>query len=134
MADMQDAVQSAKDVITSPIPTPPGLKEEAAATDLQNRLNWGEPALTIIDVRSHEAFNHERIMGALNIPASELVRQAQANLETVRDIYLYSESDENTAQVAGHLREAGFKNVAELKGGLPAWKAIQGPTEGVGSA
>jgi 3-mercaptopyruvate sulfurtransferase SseA len=29
------------------------------------------------------------------------------------------------------LRSAGFVHVSELKGGLAAWKAVGGPTEGI---
>ena len=33
--------------------------------------------------------------------------------------------------VAQQLRSVGFEHISELKGGLPAWKAIGGPTEGI---
>ncbi|MGC9504124.1 rhodanese-like domain-containing protein [Baaleninema sp.] len=114
----------------SNVPTPAPFEAEATADELQSRLNWGEPALTIIDVRDRNSFNKESIRGALSIPMSELVSEAQANFETMRDIYVYGNDDEETRLAATSLREAGFDRVAELKGGLNGWKAIAAPVEG----
>lgn len=109
---------------------PRTLKAQSTVFDLQERLNWGEPSLTIIDIRSREAFNASRIMGAIPIPADELVERISATLESERDIYVYGETDEQTAEAANKLREAGYENVAELNGGLAAWKAANGSVEG----
>jgi rhodanese-related sulfurtransferase len=111
------------------IPTP--VQPTSRVADLNNRLNWGEPALTIIDVRSRDAFNYAHIMGAISFPMSTLVNRAQASLELTRDIYVYGETDEETAAAANALREAGFTSVSELKGGLAAWKSARYQTEGV---
>jgi rhodanese-related sulfurtransferase len=40
---------------------------------LKERLDWGEPALTIIDVRDRDAFNISHICGAISLPLNELV-------------------------------------------------------------
>ncbi|MGK7934063.1 MAG: rhodanese-like domain-containing protein [Microcystaceae cyanobacterium] len=112
------------------IPIPPSIKAQSTVQDLNSRLNWGEPALTIIDVRSRNAFNVSHIMGAVSLPLTELVSSALVSLELVRDIYIYGETDEVTAEAASLLREAGYLNVAELKGGLPAWKARGFAVEG----
>ncbi len=127
---LQDTVQSVKKSLTAPLSTPPELTSCASASDLSNRLNWGEPALTIIDVRDRHAFDQERITGAVNIPMAQLVEQAQAHLEVSRDIYIYSDSNDETAQAAQSLRSAGFERVAELDGGLSGWKAINAALEG----
>ncbi|KAM3102736.1 rhodanese-like domain-containing protein [Phormidesmis sp. 146-12] len=130
MKNPQDLIKDAKDALPNVTPTPPDLKKESSVHDLKSRLEWGEPALTILDVRSREAFNDSKIMGAMNFPLSELVDMAQKNLESKRDIYVYGNSAEETSQAAQMLREAGFKSVAEIKGGLAQWRAIGGPTEG----
>ncbi|MGK7946567.1 MAG: rhodanese-like domain-containing protein [Microcystaceae cyanobacterium] len=111
-------------------PIPPTIKTKSTVQDLNSRLNWGEPALTIIDVRSRDAFNVSHITGAVSLPIAELVSSALINLELVRDIYVYGETDEVTAEAATLLREAGYLNVAELKGGLAAWKARGFAVEG----
>jgi rhodanese-related sulfurtransferase len=81
---------------------------------LKNRLDWGEPALTIIDVRDRPAFNASHIMGAIAMPIAELVSRAQASLEFVRDIYVYGESEEQTIEAAEQLRNVGYQHIAEL--------------------
>jgi rhodanese-related sulfurtransferase len=111
-------------------PIPQSLKAESTVFDLKKRLDWGEPALTIIDIRSREAFNASRITGAVSMPLGELVVQATVSLEADRDIYVYGETDAQAAEAATQLRNAGFENVAELKGGLAAWKAANAPVEG----
>jgi rhodanese-related sulfurtransferase len=109
---------------------PQPLKTKVRPQDLKERLDWGEPALTIIDVRSRDAFNISHIMGAISMPLNELVDRALMSLELVRDIYVYGSDDQETAQAAALLKEAGYENVAELTGGLAAWKAVGYPIDG----
>ena len=100
------------------------------AVDLKNRLSWGEPALTILDLRDRTAYNQSRILGALSVSMEGLVAFAQANLEPTRDIYVYGATDEESAAAAAALRDADFVSVSELQGGLPAWQASGYEVEG----
>lgn len=127
---IDDLIKNAKEALPNATPTPPGLKTESSVHDLKSRLEWGEPALTILDVRPREVFNDSHIMGAMAFPLTDLVTLAKSSLEFERDIYIYGASEQETAQAAAMLREAGFSAVAELKGGLSEWKAIGGSTEG----
>jgi rhodanese-related sulfurtransferase len=126
-----DAIKNAKDALPNVTPTPPGLKQDSSVHDLKSRLEWGEPALTILDVRPREAYNDSHILGSMEFPLDQLVDLAKNNFEAQRDIYVYGANDAETSEAATKLRQAGFRNVAELKGGLAAWKAIAGPTEGI---
>lgn len=131
MKTIPDQISEAKDKLPNITPPAPPFKEIASAHDLKGRLDWGEPGLTILDVRDRESFNKSHITGAMAMPLNEdLVARAQSSLEYKRDIYVYGESDEQTAEAASILRQAGFRNVAQLQGGIPAWKAIQGPIDG----
>jgi rhodanese-related sulfurtransferase len=112
-------------------PPQPPIEPQSNAHELKSRLEWGEPAFTIVDVRSRDAYNDGHILGSMPMPMDELVERAKSTLALSRDIYLYGETDGETAQAAQQLRGAGFEHIAELKGGLPAWKAIGGPTEGI---
>ena len=130
-----DQVVAAKSTVTTPLPTPPGItSSQAAAQELLQRLNWGEPALTIIDVRSRSAFNDERIQGAVPFPMGQLPKAAEANLEYSRDIYIYGDSDDESAEAVERLRQAGYRHVALIQGGLSAWKSINGSTEGISAS
>lgn len=125
-----DQVQAAKSAVTQPLPTPPGMSgSQATADELLKRLNWGEPALTIIDARSRESFNAERITGSMS--RDQLSEAITASLEPQRDIYVYGDGGDQATEVINQLRQAGYQKVALLQGGLSAWKAIGGPTEGV---
>lgn len=132
MTNLSDQIESAKETITDPLPTPPDMQgQQAEPQELLQRLNWGEPALTIIDTRDREAFNQERITGALPMSKEHLPDAVLPELEYSRDIYLYGDTAESTTEAANQLRQAGYQKVAEIRGGLSAWKDIGGPTEGV---
>ncbi|MCT7971799.1 rhodanese-like domain-containing protein [Laspinema olomoucense] len=133
MANLADNIEHIKESLPNITPTPPDLKPQVTPAELKSRLEWGEPGLTIIDVRERESFNYERITGAVAMPMEMLADTASSSLEFKRDIYLYGDTDEQTKQAASELRSRGFMNVAEIKGSLPAWKAIGGPTEGIAS-
>lgn len=113
------------------IPIPEAIQEKSPVSALKKRLDWGEPALTIVDVRDRSAFNTKHIMGAITMPMAVLVESARANFEFIRDIYVYSEVEEETAEAAARLRDAGFQHVAELVGGLTAWEKAKYPIEEV---
>ncbi|MGF1492309.1 MAG: rhodanese-like domain-containing protein [Microcoleaceae cyanobacterium] len=113
------------------IPNPEPMQEKSRAFDLKTRLDWGEPALTIIDARDLAAFNACHIQGAISIPVETLTDRAPLNLEKDRDIYLYAETDEQAHVAANKLREIGYTKVAELTGGVEAWKAVGYPVEAI---
>lgn len=112
------------------LPDPSPLTPQSSVQHLKTRLDWGEPALTILDVRDRNLFHANHILGAISMPVKEVVAQALDSLESTRDIYVYGETDEQTAEAANQLRISGFHNVAELKGGLAAWQAFKYPVEG----
>jgi rhodanese-related sulfurtransferase len=131
MSQIEDAILKAKDKLPEVTPTPPSQETpQSSAQALKQRLEWGEPAFTILDVRDRTAFNQSRILGAMAMPMEDVVERAKSSLEPEREIYVYGESDEQTTEAAAKLREGGFTAVSELKGGLAGWKAIGGPTEG----
>ncbi|GFE67820.1 rhodanese-like domain-containing protein [Chroococcus sp. FPU101] len=107
------------------------FSNHATAHELKSRLNNGEPALTIIDVRDSEAFRQSRIQGAMNVPMDNLLKTAESSLEYNRDIYVYGASDEESAEAANMLRQAGFARVAELQGGINDFIKIGGSVDGI---
>ena len=116
----------------SPVSRP--LEAQSRVFDLKARLDWGEPALTIIDIRDRHEFNLCRIVGAVPMPLNEPVHRGLDKLEPWRDIYIYGATDEETALGAARLREAGYRNVSEIRGGLAAWKAVGYPIEPICTA
>lgn len=112
-----------ENVVDKVVPTPPDATPKSSAQAMKERLQWGEPGLTIIDARDRESFLEERITGAM-------LMSDVSGLEKNREIYVYSNTDEEAAKVAQDLRQSGFKSVSQLQGGIAGWKAVQGPTEG----
>jgi rhodanese-related sulfurtransferase len=115
-------------------PKPSPLRPESRVYDLKERLDWGEPALTIIDVRDRAEFNQSHITGAISMPLESLLTMANNCFEVNRDLYVYSNSDDESTVVAEQLREAGFMRVAIVRGGVAAWKAAGFPIEMVTTA
>lgn len=130
MSGVIDAVEAVQEVAAEVSPAPAKFENVASPTDLKARLDWGEPALTIIDVRDRESFNNERIMGAMSMPLEDLTSRAAQTLEKERDIYVYGDSDQSTEGAAIQMYEAGFERIAAIAGGLSAWKAAGGAVEG----
>ena len=130
MANLHDMIEGVQDALGNLTPTPVVLQEESTAYDLKTRLEWGQPALSIVDIREHEAFNRGRITGAMSMPMEQLAEMKSA-LEPQHDIYLYGDSDEQAHTAAQLLRAAGFEAVTHVLGGLDAWHQIGGPTEGI---
>ncbi len=118
-----EVISNAKEKLSEVIPTPPEATPKASAQSLKERLQWGEPGLTIIDARDRESYLDERITGSM------LVEDVDS-LTKNREIYIYGNTDQETAEAADNLRQAGFESVSQLQGGLAGWKAIQGATEG----
>ena len=110
------------------IPTPKPIENKSRVSTLKKRLDWGKPALTIIDARSRGLFELTSIVGSISMPMDEPANLTLASLELNRDIYIYAETDEQTAIAASLLRRAGYQNVSELIGGLTAWKKAKYPT------
>ncbi|MBD2100654.1 rhodanese-like domain-containing protein [Leptolyngbya sp. FACHB-261] len=140
MTDIQSPIRDAKDAVKNAVhnvvPTPPQQpqKSQSDVHELKGRLEWGEPALTILDVSDRETYNKAHILGAMTMPLDSLVEKARPTIDSTRDIYVYGPTEETTTNAANQLRAAGFECVYELKGGLAAWKAVAGPTEGVDEA
>ena len=112
-----------ENVVDKVVPTPPDATPKSSAQAMKERLQWGEPGLTIIDARDRESFLEERITGAM-------LMSDVTGLEKNREIYVYSDTDEEAAKAAQKFRESGFESVSQLQGGIAGWKAVQGPTEG----
>ncbi len=111
------------------IPHPQQIQDKSRAYELKERLDWGEPALTIVDSRDRQSFQESHISGAIVMPPEELVARALETLELERDIYIYRDTDEETAIAAAELRAVGYTHVSEIRGGLAAWKAFGYPVE-----
>jgi rhodanese-related sulfurtransferase len=76
----------------------------------------------VIDLRSKELYDAGHIVDARNVPAAELVSQADS-LKKWRDknVITYCDSGTSGANAARALIKLGFTKVFNLQGGLNAW-------------
>jgi len=116
-------ISDAKEKLGEAVPTPPSPSPKASAQSLKERLQWGEPGLTIIDARDRDSYLNERITGSM-------LMEDVGELAPNREIYIYAKNDKETEQAAGKLSQKGFASVSQLQGGLAGWKAIEGAIEG----
>lgn len=106
-------------------------------------LSWIEPGewrrtmqddrIIVIDVRGQDEFIGElgHIASALNLPVDELPRRlAEINALNERPIILVCRTDKRSANAAALLRDAGFRDVRVLRGGMVEWNRGGLPVEG----
>lgn len=95
--------------------------DEIAPLALAERLARGD-AIDLIDVREPFEWNIARIDGARLIPLGDLQR-AIASLDPAREIVVYCHHGIRSAHGAAMLREAGFRKVLNLSGGIARWSS-----------
>lgn len=98
------------------------LAFETDSWDLKVALESGDNVV-VIDARSPEAYQKERIPGAVNIPHREMNAETTASLDRTALIVTYCDGIGCNASTKGALNMArlGFR-VKELIGGLDWWK------------
>ena len=74
----------------------------------------------LIDLRTPEEYAQGHLLGAINIPFSELTEWLD-RLPKELSIYLYDATGQQAAQAAQMLRDQGFPAVQAIAGGLSGW-------------
>jgi adenylyltransferase/sulfurtransferase len=98
----------------------PGLKEgEIDPVEVKAKIDRGDRFL-LIDVREPHEYQICRIPTARLIPLGELPKRVN-ELDSADDIVVHCKSGVRSAKAADFLKQAGFKKVLNLKGGILAW-------------
>lgn len=98
---------------------------------LNARLAQGDDVV-VIDVRGADEFTGPlgHIAGARNIAVDDLAGRLDALAELKsRDVALVCRTDKRSAAAAGILREAGFRSVSVMRGGMVEWDRQALPRE-----
>lgn len=74
----------------------------------------------LIDIREADEFNNGHILGARNIPLSQ-IRLRHKELRKDQPIYMYCQSGFRTGRAAQYLKKHGFTDFYQLKGGFKVW-------------
>ena len=106
------------------------LAFEMDSWDVYEALGNGEP-IVVVDGRTSEAFAHEHIPGAVNLPHRDLSPATTASLDKSKIHVCYCDGIGCNASTKAVLKllNLGFK-VRELIGGLDWWKRDGYATEG----
>ena len=103
--------------------------------ELKAMLDASAPPL-VVDVRGHEEFDGElgHLVPALNLPIDELpARLPELQHARQRRVVLVCHTDKRSAKAAAILRDAGFVDVAVLRGGIARWRAAGHPVTRAGA-
>jgi len=87
--------------------------------ELKAKLDAGEP-LRIIDVREPHEWEIVHLPGAELIPLGSILERMN-ELDTAEFLVMQCKSGVRSAKALNQLREAGFRKVRNLKGGVLAW-------------
>ena len=93
--------------------------EEITAVELKAELDQGKD-IYILDVRNPVEYDICHIDGSYLIPVDQLLHRLH-ELDSARDIVAHCRTGVRSANAIQILREAGFRKLRNLKGGILAW-------------
>ena len=102
-----------------PAPVAGSSDTEIDPVDVKHKLEHGEKFL-LLDVREPHEYLICNIPGAKLIPLGE-VPQRIHELDSLQEIVVHCKSGVRSGKAADFLRQAGFKRVKNMKGGILAW-------------
>ncbi|WP_391209878.1 rhodanese-like domain-containing protein [Psychrobacillus sp. L4] len=92
-----------------------------AVTNLtQEQFIEGYRKAQLIDVREPKEFDAGHVLGARNIPSSQL-RQRFKEIRTDKPVYLYCQSGARSSRAAMFLKKKGCTDLNQLQGGFKTW-------------
>ncbi|MDD5320977.1 MAG: rhodanese-like domain-containing protein [Methylococcales bacterium] len=96
--------------------------KQLSATELKNIIQQNEK-LFLLDVREPDEFQYARIAGSVLIPLNQ-IPQRLSELDLEQEIVVICHHGMRSQQAAAYLVHSGFKNVANLTGGIDAWSCV----------
>ena len=97
------------------------LRLKKAVTNLtQEQFIEGYRKAQLIDVREPKEFDAGHILGASNIPSSQL-RQRFNEIRPDKPVYLYCQSGARSARAAMFLKKKEYNQLNQLQGGFRGW-------------
>jgi adenylyltransferase/sulfurtransferase len=99
---------------------------EIEVTEVKRKLDRGDDFL-LIDVREPNEHKIASIPGARLIPLGEFAKHV-GELDSAAEIVIHCKSGMRSAKACGILRNAGFTNVRNMKGGILAWSSQVDPS------
>ncbi|MEW5323609.1 rhodanese-like domain-containing protein [Geobacillus thermoleovorans] len=98
---------------------PPRGVQMITTAELKRRLK--QPGVQYIDVRTPMEFRSYHLPGFRNIPLHELTARAH-ELSKEKEVIVICQSGVRSQKASKLLKKMGFEHVANVRGGLNAWK------------
>ena len=107
-----------------------GVGGGASVNTLEATVLMNKKDSLVLDVRDAGEFAAGHILNARNIPLDELATRLK-EIERYKDkpVIVSCATGNRSGTAAGLLRKSGFTNVANLSGGMAAWRQAGLPTE-----
>lgn len=86
----------------------------------EDQFREGYRKAQLIDVREPQEFDRGHILGARNIPMTQM-KQRLVEMRKDKPIYLYCQGSSRSARAAQLLHKKGYKEIYQLKGGFKKW-------------
>ncbi|MEH7345504.1 MULTISPECIES: rhodanese-like domain-containing protein [unclassified Bacillus (in: firmicutes)] len=86
----------------------------------EEQFREGYRKAQLIDVREPNEFENGHILGARNIPLSQLKMRLK-ELRPDKPVYLYCQSGMRSGRAAQFLHRKGYKDLSHLQGGFKKW-------------
>ncbi len=96
-----------------------GIKD-MTTTELRKQLK--DKDKQFIDVRTPREFKENHISNFKNLPLHELSQQAIKQLSQEKEVIVICQSGMRSKKAAKILKQLGFNDVTNVKGGMNAWK------------
>jgi hydroxyacylglutathione hydrolase len=91
------------------------------------------PGAILLDVREPEEFAEGHIAGAVNIPQADLATRLE-DIPPDRPIFTVCRSGARSLRSAQFLKQSGYTEITNLRGGITAWEEHGLPLEGAENA
>jgi rhodanese-related sulfurtransferase len=93
--------------------------KQLSATELKNKIQQ-EEKLFLLDVREPHEFQYAHIANSVLIPLNQIPARL-GELDPQQEIVVICHHGMRSQQAANYLAQSGFKNIANLTGGIDAW-------------
>ncbi|WHX99284.1 rhodanese-like domain-containing protein [Neobacillus sp. DY30] len=95
-------------------------QKKIVKTVTEEEFRAGYRKAQLIDVREPNEFEAGHILGARNIPISQM-RMRMKELRPDLPVYLYDQNGLRSARAAQFLYRKGYKDLTQLQGGFKKW-------------
>lgn len=106
------AIYSCKDATANKI-------KVVTTAEMNNHLKYDN--VQVVDVQPSEEYSKSHLLNAKNIMYDEDFRNNLSSLDKSKPVAIYCTTGKVSPKAAEILREAGFKNIYVLEGGIKKW-------------